>query len=209
MYEVIIEFLKTLDNIQIWFLLVFICFIIFQVFLFAKYLINRYGLPYNDKILFDPNKTDSKLPKYLKALSWEKDVFVTKPSLLNKNKKIKIGTIGFVKDLVVFKFFGEYWNSASKVGQEGYNLFETEFTPPDFLEEAHRKEMECFVFVENCNLQTKLFSVIRQKAKNWKKVFIIASKSQIQGQELESLLPENGGADNIEIIQMPYKIGMD
>jgi hypothetical protein len=201
--EYIISFLKLLNTYQLWYIL----FILTITLFFILFLVKKYGIPYKDKILFKPINSEKSLPKYLKTQVWEKDIHTTRKTFLGDSKQIKIGSIGFVKDVVIFKFFGEYWNSASKVGKEGYDLFESEFSPPDFIEEKYRKEMECFVFVENCNLQTKLFAIIRQKAKNWKKVFVIASKSQIEGQELESLLPENGGSENIEIIQFPVRLG--
>jgi hypothetical protein len=199
-----LEIIKSLSSNQIWSILVFLQLGLAYLIIVITNAIRNNGAKFGKWEIQPKFKDKEKLiPSYLKTQTWEKQIRVKSPQ--DDTIQVLIGSIGFIKDVVIFKFFGEFWNSASPEGQEGYNLFESEFIPPLFLSEENRKEMECFVFVENCNLQTKLFAIIRQKSKNWKKVFIVASKSQIDGQELESLLPENGGSENIVILQMPIK----
>jgi hypothetical protein len=190
------KFIDKLNDVQIWVVLGTIEIIFISLLYFLIKIIWERGLPYplkenswliKPKIIRDKNI----LLNETKHQIWKKDI---------KNEKNKIiGTIGFIKDVVVFKLFGKYWNSADPDSKELLDIFLSEFHPPEYLDNSKQRELECFLFLSECNLQTKLISILRKSAGNWKHIYILASKLQIQGQELDMLLSENGGPDNISI----------
>ncbi len=126
---------------------------------------------------------------------WEKEV--------KNSNNVVIGKIGFYKDLIIFRIFGEQWNSSTSEGIEGYKRFIDAFEPPYFLTAEQRSELNCFVFVNECRLQSRLIPIIKEKSVSWKKVYVVCTVSQYENNELNQIDNKLGLNLNIEIIKVP------
>ncbi len=193
MQELAKELIKSLDIYQIWFIVIilglsFIFLILALIFLSYK---RGLKIPFSSDYLIDPpikkNQKDARPNNF--EVSRE----------IHLDKKF-LGSIGFYKDLVFFRFFGLYWNSSTAITKDLLDIFDQEFYPPSFLSDAQKEEIECYLILEDCNIQSKLLSKIREGAKRWRHVYVIASKTQINNQELDFLLAENGAPANIFVI---------
>ena len=191
-----IEIFLALDKIQQWVLLISAIIGIGSVL----YFIFRNGFKYKEYEFrgFIEEKIEQIVPVHQKQVIWEKNIEIKQKHFFGY-KTIIIGKIGFVKDIVIYKFFGSFWNSADPISKEGYDRFSFEFNPPRWIDKP--EELEAFVFVENANIQSKLLSIIINGASNWKHVYVIGSWQQIAGQELDLL--KNSDYGNISVISAP------
>lgn len=191
------EFWAILTGTQIWFILGLASFLLFSVLFFLIKIIYDRGLPkFSGEGYFIPPKNDSKTSTSPSAKQkiWFRSI--------KESSGKTIGEIGFLKETVVFKVWGQFWNSATNEGREGYDIFVEEFHPPEFLTEEQKKEAEAYLFVKDCNLQSKFISIIKKQSINWKHVFIICSKQQYSNGELD-LLDNKLGGINLNITLIP------
>lgn len=159
---------------------------------FFTEIIKERGLPnFSGKGYYIEPKKNDKAYGFL----WEKEVV--------NSKDVVIGKIGFYKDLIIFRIFGEQWNSSTPEGIEGYKKLEQAFNPPEFLSDAQRSELTCFIFVNECRLQSRLIPIIHEKSEKWKKVYVICTVSQYENNELNQIDTKLGLDLNIEIIKVP------
>jgi hypothetical protein len=195
-----LEIFLNLDKIQQWFLIIMGTIAIGSSLASIIYLIIKNGFKAKGvEIMGLSAREKQELPEYQKQDIWEREIKIPN----KKGEMITAGSIGFIKDIIIFKFFGTFWNSADPETKDIYDKFSEEFRPPMWLEEKYRKEVEAFVFLENSNIQSKLLPIIREQAALWKHVFVIGSWIQIQGQELAMLSPESNAPENITILSAP------
>ena len=187
--------IKALSETQIWFLLGFISILLSSIVFFVLKLSVERGLPNPFKegsFIIHPknNKPDQMFEQKI----WKKDI--------NQNGK-KIGEIAFLKEVVVFKLFGRFWDSATPEGIEGYNTIEEEWTPPEFLTDEQKNEAECFLFVEKCNTDSTLVKLIKTHSRRWKRVFVVCSKSQYIKGAFDLIDSTKEGGINLNITLIP------
>ena len=196
-----IEIFLGLDKIQQWFLIIFGTIIILSCASVVLYLLSKGGIKTKNYELKGIEKEAVKLPEYQKQNIWEKDITIKAEKFPHDD--IKIGSIGFIKDIVIFKFFGTFWNSADPETKILYDKFAEQFVPPMWVDMPYRNQLEAFLFLENSNIQSKLLPIIREQAKLWKHIFVIGTWEQIQGQELSMLTAESNAPENIIVMTSP------
>jgi hypothetical protein len=186
--------IQSLTEAQIWFSLSFISFVILGVIIFILKISIERGLPNPFKdgsYIIPPNSIKSN--SLFEQKIWKKDIL--------QDKK-KIGEIAFLKEVVVFKLIGRFWDSATPEGIEGYNTFEEEWSPPDFLTDEQKRETECFLFIEKCNTDSTLVKLIKTHSIRWKRVFLVCSKSQYLKGAFD-LIDSNRDGINLNITIIP------
>jgi hypothetical protein len=194
------DFLMTLTDTQLWFVLFFATFWISVLVFYLIRIIYYRGLPkWNGEGYIIPpkdpiNKSES-IPKHLRSQIWTKEV------LDSKGKKL--GVIGFTKNLNVFSFFGDQWNTGYREAREGVEVFEQEWEAPSFLLKDDVDQLECFISIKDIELQSRLIATIKKNIKKWKKVFIICSKSQIMNGELDAVDPKKNN-EELPVVLIPF-----
>ena len=194
------DFLMTLSDTQLWFVLFFVTFWISVLVFYLIRIIYHRGLPkWNGEGYIippkDPISKSESIPKHLRSQIWTKEV------LDSKGKKL--GVIGFTKNLNVFSFFGDQWNTGYREAREGVEVFEQEWEAPSFLLKDDVDQLECFISIKDIELQSRLIATIKKNIKKWKKVFIICSKSQIMNGELDAVDPKKNN-EELPVVLIPF-----
>jgi hypothetical protein len=203
MTELVDKLARYMNPEQIWFVILFTAFWFFGFVLFLMKVVYERGLPKwnGEGFIIPPRDTTEKersVPKHLRQQIWMSKV-------IDSNGK-KVGSIGFIKNLNVFAFFGDYWNTGYREARDGLEVFEQEWEPPMFIPKEEAKDLECFISVKDIEIQSKFIAVIKKHVHRWKKVYIICSKSQYANGELDSIDPIKN--NDLPIVIIPFSTEM-
>ena len=199
MTELIAKLAQYMNPEQIWFVILFTAFWFFGFVLFMMKVVYERGLPkWNGNGFIIPPKgtteQERSVPKHLRQQIWISHV--------RDSKDKKVGTIGFTKNMDVFAFFGDFWNTGYREAREGLEVFEQEWEPPIFLPREEASELECFLCVKDIEIQSRLIAVIKKNLNRWRKVIILCSKSQYANGELDSIDPKKNN-EQLPVIIVP------
>lgn len=206
MTELVEKLAQYMNPEQIWFVILFTAFWFFGFVLFMMKVVYERGLPkWNGNGYFIPPKDTTEkersVPKHLRQQIWM--------SVVHDSKDKKVGSIGFTKNMNVFAFFGDFWNTGYREAREGLEVFEQEWEPPLFLSKEDASELETFLCIKDIEIQSRLIAVIKKNLNRWKKVIILCSKSQYANGELDSIDPKKNNDLPITIIPLSTDLQYD
>jgi hypothetical protein len=206
MTELVEKLAQYMNPEQIWFVILFTAFWFFGFVLFMMRVVYERGLPKwnGNGFIIPPRDTTEKersVPKHLRQQIWMTHV--------HDSKDKKVGSIGFTKNMNVFSFFGDFWNTGYREAREGLEIFEQEWEPPLFLSKEEGSELETFLCIKDIEIQSRLIAVIKKNLNRWKKVIILCSKSQYANGELDSIDPKKNNELPVIIVPLSTDLQYD